>query len=159
MMNGMKKYIFAGLLAASIFFIAAAQEQKRPAPVTITGTVTVSDSVAVIVTSDGKEYTIVTMDGERKRPPEFAEGDGKRPPEPPKNAGKGKNKENPPQPPRPVTKDEVMMLEGQLVSITGMIPSDTDEKRKDAPKPHTDDWPTPAKDGYIIIHSYEVEQH
>ena len=134
-MWGMKKYVFAGLLAACVLFIAAAQERKRPEPVTVTGTVRVSDSAAVIVTADGKEYTLVTM-GE---PP----SGGKRP------SGGNPPAGNPPDgtPPQTVTQEELSMLDGKLVSVTGFIPPAADADRKDAPKPPAESpaHPSPQK--------------
>ncbi|MCR5764105.1 MAG: hypothetical protein K6G00_12060 [Treponema sp.] len=163
----MKKYVFASMIAACALFIAAAQELKRPELVTITGTVKVSGDVAVIVASDGKEYTLVTMDNHGGRPPagkgDRPKGDGNPPPEPPKERSGSNRRGNPPSegmPPEFVTKDELLMLDGKLVSVTGLIPDAGKKERADAPEPPAgEEMPAASKDGYFMIHSYEVVQY
>lgn len=141
----MKKYLFASMLAACVLMAATAQDKNRPAPVTITGTVKASDSNAVLITADGKEYAIFTMDRGRENRP-----DGEPRPTPPGD------KVPDGQPPKMVTKEEVMALDGKKVSVTGFIPNADDGRRnasKDAPK----DAPKFLKDGALMITSYEIK--
>lgn len=143
----MKKTIIAIALCLAALAFISAQNNPKPEPVTVTGSVTEFGSKLILTTTDGKVFTILNSDEM---------------PKPPKNRGDKQPEKAPPKdfeknPPKHITAKELLALDGKTVSITGFIPqlpADFQDKKTEAEDDNMK-LPQPSKDGFFMVISYK----
>ncbi len=151
----MKKITFAFVLIsmAAMLSLSAAdtgkQPPKMPEQISLTGTVQKGsgDTIATLMTNDGKIYKLETAKAPSNA--DKANAEGNPPPAPPANEKNSANTAgNLPQPPKAATEADIRAFIGKKATVTGFIPGSKapDDTKKDLSK-------VPAKGDSIIVMS------